>query len=387
MYPGISDLFNDLFGTRFYFSFPPSFGTLVAISFALAAWTLGLELRRREQSGRLQPVSRKVIVGAPASAGELLSNAVFGFILGAKVLLIASDTTAFLNDPPGTLLSMKGNLLGGLAGGALLAFLKYLEKQRIRLPNPKTVEEAVYPHQQVTELTMMAALGGLVGAKLFHILEYWDAFLHDPFGMIFSGSGLTMYGGLIIGAAAVLYYGKSQRIPPLELCDATAPGLMLAYGTGRIGCQLAGDGDWGIVNNAPKPNWLSFIPDWAWSSTYPHNVLNEGIPIPGCEGRHCFELAEPVFPTPLYESVVCILFFFLLWGGRKKLIVPGQVFGWYLILNGLERFSIESIRVNSQYHIGSIAFTQAQLISVLLFLGGTALLVYVRRYGKSVQHG
>lgn len=385
MYPGISDLFNELFGTHFDFSFPPSFGTLVAISFALAAWTLGLELKRKEREGRLQPVKRTVVIGTPASFSELASNGLFGFILGAKALLIISDSSAFLQDPPGILLSLKGSLTGGIAGGLLFAYLKYREKKRVQLPAPKTIQETVYPHQQVTELTMMAALGGLVGAKLFHILEYWHAFLQDPLDMIFSGSGLTMYGGLIVGAIAVLYYGRKQGIPPLELCDATAPGLMLAYGTGRIGCQLAGDGDWGIVNHAPKPDWLSFIPDWAWSSTYPHNVLKEGVPIPGCTGRHCFELPEPVFPTPLYESILCIGFFFLLWAFRKRLRLPGQVFGWYLILNGLERFAIESIRVNSLYHVAGISFTQAQLISVLLFISGLTLLTLIRR-DRPKQH-
>ncbi|MBP7436524.1 MAG: prolipoprotein diacylglyceryl transferase, partial [Bacteroidia bacterium] len=321
----------------------------------------------------------------PASFSELASNGLFGFILGAKALLIISDSSAFLQDPPGILLSLKGSWTGGIAGGLLFAYLKYREKKRVQLPAPKTIQETVYPHQQVTELTMMAALGGLVGAKLFHILEYWHAFLQDPLDMIFSGSGLTMYGGLIVGAIAVLYYGRKQGIPPLELCDATAPGLMLAYGTGRIGCQLAGDGDWGIVNHAPKPDWLSFIPDWAWSSTYPHNVLKEGVPIPGCTGRHCFELPEPVFPTPLYESILCIGFFFLLWAFRKRLRLPGQVFGWYLILNGLERFAIESIRVNSLYHVAGISFTQAQLISVLLFISGLTLLTLIRR-DRPKQH-
>ncbi len=208
----------------------------------------------------------------------------------------------------------------------------------------------------------------------------------DPIGLFFSGSGLTMYGGLIVGTITTIWYARSIGISALNMCDTAAPALMLSYGTGRIGCQLSGDGDWGIVNNAVKPDWLSFMPDWAWSFTYPHNVISEGIPIQGCEGRYCYELAEAVFPTPLYESVACILLFFVIWAVRKKTIIPGVIFSLYLILNGIERFLIESIRVNSKYHIGDFSFTQAQLISTLLFTVGVIGIIYLRRRAKFKQN-
>src|SRR6185369_7671159 len=105
--------------------------------------------------------------------------------------------------------------------------------------------------------------------------------------------------------------------------------------------------DWGIPNTAPKPSGLSFLPDWFWSYRYPHNVINEGIPIPGCVGHHCSMLELPVFPTPLYESITCILLFFFLWSIRKKISSAGVLFSIYLLLNGLERFAIETIRVNT----------------------------------------
>jgi prolipoprotein diacylglyceryltransferase len=181
-----------------------------------------------------------------------------------------------------------------------------------------------------------------------------------------------MYGGLIVGAIAVLSYANRHRIPLLQLCDAAAPGLMLAYGTGRLGCQLSGDGDWGIVNTQPKPDWLGFLPDWSWSFTYPNNVVNEGVPMADCAGKFCNELPQGVFPTPLYEAVACILLFFVLWSMRKSIKVPGRMFSAYLLFNGIERFFIELIRVNSKYQLGGLAFTQAQLISVLLMILGIA---------------
>ncbi|HRH66663.1 MAG TPA: prolipoprotein diacylglyceryl transferase, partial [Bacteroidia bacterium] len=235
------------------------------------------------------------------------------------------------------------------------------------------------PYMRVPEITMAAAFGGLLGAKIFHIFEYWSDFTADPVGMFFSGSGLTMYGGLIVGAIASIWYGKRHGIPALQLSDAAAPGLMLAYGTGRIGCQLAGDGDWGIINMAPKPGWMSFLPDWFWSYTYPHNVISEGVQIPGCEGKHCFELMHGVYPTPLYESIACILLFFVLWSMRKRLNIPGLMFSVYLLFNGIERFLIESIRVNSKYHVAGIDFTQAQLISLLLITCGLSGILFLKQ--------
>ena len=203
--------------------------------------------------------------------------------------------------------------------------------------------------------------------------------MRDPLDALVSFSGLTMYGGLIVGGIAVIWYARKNGIAPLHICDANAPGLMLAYGFGRIGCQVAGDGDWGIYNTAPKPGWMSFLPDWFWSFRYPHNVVNEGIPIPGCTGPHCFMVDPPVFPTPLYESIVCIALFFVLWSLRKRFITPGMMFSVYLLLNGVERFFVELIRVNTKYHLGGIDFTQAQLISLLLILTGLAGILFFRR--------
>ena len=379
MYPGLSDILNDFFGTHFTSSFPPTFGTLVALSFLLGAWTLGLELSRKEKSGLLIPLKKPIITGLPATTSELFWNGLFGFLLGYKIIYAFLNTDEFFKNPQHIILSLKGNWIAGLLIGGIFVWLKYREKEKEKLAAPKLIEQTIYPHQMLSEITMAAAIGGLIGAKIFHLLEYWDDFTADPLGMFFSGSGLTMYGGLIVGTIAVLWYGKKNNIPPIHLCDAAAPGLMLAYGTGRIGCQLAGDGDWGIVNTHPKPSILSFMPDWVWSFRYPNNVINEGIPIEGCTGHHCYQLAEGVFPTPLYESITCILLFFVLWSMRKKILTPGVLFSWYLLFNGIERFLVESIRVNSKYHLAGLEFSQAQLISLILILIGCTGIMYFRK--------
>ena len=155
---------------------------------------------------------------------------------------------------------------------------------------------------------------------------------------------------------------------------------MLAYGVGRIGCQVAGDGDWGIANT--KPNPFSWLPDWMWSYTYPHNVNEAGDPIAGCVGKYCNELSTPVYPTPFYEVIMGLLLFALLWSLRKKIKVPGRIFALYLMVNGLERFLIEKIRVNTRLNLFGFQPTQAEVISTLLFLTGLFLWIWLGRKQK-----
>lgn len=376
MYPTISDLLQDLFG----FNIPlpiQSFGFMLALSFLAAAYTLQMELRRKEKDGLLHIIRTKKIVGKPASFFDLLSSFLTGFVIGYKLFYAFSNYSLFVQDTQAILLSLQGNLVGGLLLGSLMPFLLYREKEKERLAHPKTVEEIIHPWQLVSNLTIIAAVSGIIGAKLFHNLENFDELRADPLDALLSFSGLTMYGGLIAGSIAVMYYGKKRGIHPLHLADATAPGLMLAYGTGRLGCQISGDGDWGIVNHAAKPDWLSWLPDWCWSYNYPNNVISEGVPIPGCEGRHCMVLPDPVFPTPLYEAAMCILLFVLLWSIRKKLKPMGLLFSVYLLLNGVERMLIEQIRVNNKFGFLGMNVTQAEVIAaILILLGGGGILFF-----------
>ena len=112
MYAGLTDLLNDLFGTHFSYSFPPMFGLLVAISFLLAAWTLSMELKRKESLGLLHPLNRKMMVGKPAAMDEYFWNGVFGFIIGSKIFYAICNSNDFFSDPQAALLSLKGNLAG-----------------------------------------------------------------------------------------------------------------------------------------------------------------------------------------------------------------------------------------------------------------------------------
>jgi prolipoprotein diacylglyceryltransferase len=151
---------------------------------------------------------------------------------------------------------------------------------------------------------------------------------------------------------------------------------MVSYALGRVGCQVAGDGDWGVENFSPKP--FSWLPDWMWAYNYPHNVNETGVRIEGClDAKYCYQLEHPVFPTPFYEIVICLILFLFIWSLRKKFKIPGTLFAFYLILNGLERFFIEKIRVNIQMTIMGVKMTQAELISGLLIITGAFLWYYL----------
>ena len=251
------------------------------------------------------------------------------------------------------------------------------EKIRIKRKTEKVIE-LIHPRQLAGNIILVAAVSGIVGSKLFDVIEHLDLLIKDPVHTLFSFSGLAFYGGLITAAFAVSIYVERNKIPWRVNADVVAPALMLAYGIGRIGCQLSGDGCWGMVNTDPKPPWFSFLPDWIWAFNYPNNVINEGILIPGCVGRNCHMLGLPVFPTPIYETIIAFLFFGLLWFLRKKITIPGILFSIYLILNGTERFFIEKMRVNIRYDFMGMKVSQASIIAIMLIMTGIGGIFFFR---------
>ncbi len=306
MFPTVSHFLNYLFGIDLPLPFN-TFGVFVALAFVAGYWAFSQEAKRKEALGIIKPSVRKITIGEPASTASLLTNAFFGFLVGYKLVYALLNYKLFVSDSQLVLLSGKGNIFGGLALAALFAYWEYKEKDKNKLPKPKTVEVTVHPHELMSSLVVWAAVWGFLGAKIFDNLENWDSFIQDPIGGLLSFSGLTFYGGLIFGAGAVLYIARKHGIKPLHMLDIGGPGMMLAYSVGRIGCHLSGDGDWGIPNLNPKP--FTWLPDWLWAYTYPNNVANEGIPIANCVGKFCNELPQPVYPTPLYEVIAAFLIF------------------------------------------------------------------------------
>ena len=382
MYPNLYYAFKDLMGVDWPFlRFFNTFGFFVALAFGAAATLLAYELRRKSKQGLFRPEETTILVGEPASLQDILFNFLLGFLLGFKLLALFLLDKDEIVDPPSFIFSTDGNIPLGILLGLFFAIIKWREKEKQRLDKPEKRIIRIWPEDRVGDITLLALVFGLAGAKLFDIFENWTDFLRRPSDYLFSPAGLTMYGGLICAAIAIAVYARKHKIGFLHLSDAVAPGLMLAYGIGRLGCQLSGDGDWGIVSDlATKP---SFLPDWAWSYTYPHNVIEAGIPIPGCEGPYCNVLPEGVYPTPLYESLASITLALVLFYLKKHVKTGGVIFSYYLIFNGLERFIIEKIRVNNQLNLLGLQPTQAEVISTLLFLTGIVLGLYLKQRHKS----
>jgi len=421
MYPNLYYFFRDVFGVKIgALRFINSFGFFVAISFLVAAALLSSELRRKSKLGLFHPTESKITVGKPTSATEIILNFILGFILGYKIVALFFLSQEAVQDTQAYIFSGAGNLPAGLAIGLLFAWLKWRDgkKQQLEKPEDRTVR--IWPHDRVGELTIIALIVGLLGAKLFDIFENWSDFLKRPADYIFSGGGLTFYGGLICATLVIIWYARKNKFSVRHLADAIAPSLMIAYAIGRIGCQVAGDGDWGIYNSAykintinkvalagptdfkdsvqahgnfflthnpnldsvhhadfKKPGALNFLPNWVFAYNYPHNVNETGIAIAGCNERYCNQLPVPVFPTPFYETLACTLLFFVLWTVRKRVRPAGGLFCLYLILNGLERFFIEKIRVNNRLDFFGLRPTQAEVISAALVITGVVLWIFL----------
>lgn len=378
MYPTFSDLLNDLLGTHFCLPVQ-TFGFFVAMAFIAAYLVLQIELKRKSKEGILPLKKVRITEGGPIPASEIGYAALLWGILGYKLGPVFTDNDLYCIRPQDAILSLKGDMLAAIVAALVGAGIKLLEYRKKQNTKAEIKDTFIGAESSLGNVTMIAAIGGILGAKIFHNLENMSDFLQDPVGALTSFDGLTFYGGLIVAAAGIIWYLRKQNIPIAPYFDAGGPAMMLAYGVGRMGCQFSGDGDWGIVNTAIKPSWLSWAPDWAWSYTYPQNVLREGVPIPGCVGDYCFQLPEPVFPTPLYEIIMALFLAAVLWGMRKQFKVPGQLFAVYLVFNGLERFLIEKIRVNTTMDFAGMHITQAEIISSCLIILGMSLYLYLHR--------
>lgn len=194
------------------------------------------------------------------------------------------------------------------------------------------------------DIILYAYVGGWVGARLFLIPSAWDIFTDDPIGFLLSGSGWVWYGGVIGGGFAVWLLARQQHVSILELADVTAPGLAVGLAIGRIGCQLSGDGDYGVPTDLP------------WGMSYPDGVV---------------PTTERVHPAPVYEMLACLAIFAYLWRYRWHARATGDIFARYLILSAITRFLIEFVRRNPAWLIG---LTTAQWISVGMMVLGVVLL-------------
>jgi phosphatidylglycerol---prolipoprotein diacylglyceryl transferase len=225
-------------------------------------------------------------------------------------------------------------------------------------------------------ITLLAVVFGISGAKILSLIENWDAFLRNPVAEALSPGGLTWYGGFALGMTAVTVYVRRNRIPWLKVWDSLGMGLPLAYGIARIGCHLAGDGDYGF------PTTLPWGTDYS-NGVYPPQVALKAFPeimqqFPG-------GVVPPhilCHPTPVYETILGVLGFLVLWNLRKRPWPDGKMFAVYVAMSAAFRFSVEFLRLNPRLALG---LSEAQLIAVPLFFAGIAAAVWLDRRARR-QH-
>jgi phosphatidylglycerol:prolipoprotein diacylglycerol transferase len=200
------------------------------------------------------------------------------------------------------------------------------------------------------EIVFFALIGGLVGARVDYLIQNWSQVSGDVLGNIFSGSGLVWLGGLAGGAAGVVLWAWRRKFLNLTLLDVCAPALAIGYAVGRVGCQLSGDGDYGIKSDLP------------WAMSYPDGTV---------------PTSDNVHPTPVYETLLMGIAAIVLWHLRDR-YRPGVLFAIYLVIAGVERFAIELIRRNDSVIVG---LTLPQLLSLAMAAAGVAWLARARRAG------
>ena len=435
MYPNLYYVFKDWFGVAWKpLSFLNTFGFMVAMGFITAAITISSELKRKEKQGLLFPREEYITVGKPASFIDLLINFITGFLFGYKLVGLVLNKPEDVS-PQTYIFSPEGNLIAGLMLGLILVGLKWWEKNKQKLKEPEQRVLRIWPHDRVGDIVVISLVFGIIGAKLFDNFENWDEFVKHPVERIFSAGGLTFYGGLILAGIAICVYAYKKNIKLVHLVDAIAPAMLIAYAVGRIGCQVSGDGDWGIYNSAYitdpsngkavlanpgeyearlekyKTYFLdgsvldagaaqalfvtdrksaslaqvphkaikapSFLPVWFVAYSYPQNVNKDGIRINSLQDEHNRALPVPVFPTPFYETIICTFLFLILWSVRKRIKTAGIMTGLYLLVNGMERFVIEKIRVNNQVHFLGLQLSQAQIISFCLMIAGLLIIFFL----------
>jgi phosphatidylglycerol:prolipoprotein diacylglycerol transferase len=219
-------------------------------------------------------------------------------------------------------------------------------------------------------ITILAVIFGISGAKILHLIENWPTFIRDPFGMAFSAGGLTWHGGFVLGMTAVSLYVRSKKVPFLKIWDGLGVALLLAYGVARLGCHFSGDGDYGFPTDLP------------WGTNYEHGTYppSRAFAIfPEITSRFPGGVVPdntPCHPTPVYEMILGVLGFILMWNLRKRPWPDGKLFMVFLMLSSVFRFAVEFLRINPRLLFG---LSQAQLISVVLFVIGVAGVLYFNR--------
>ena len=219
----------------------------------------------------------------------------------------------------------------------------------------KDLKRLGYNPSLAGDIVFAAAVGGIIGSRIYFLLENFEQFLNDPIGMIFSGGGLVFLGGLLGGFLAVTYVIKKNNLRWGIFADLVAPLLILGYAIGRVGCLLVGD-DYGLPTHLAWgiefPNGITPSTYRIFQTQYPWVDLSDFTPG-----------VLKVHPTQIYETLIGLGIFYYLYQKRTSVKVAGSLFFTYLVMAGAERFMIEFLRINQKYLFG---LSGAQVISLIM---------------------
>jgi phosphatidylglycerol---prolipoprotein diacylglyceryl transferase len=375
-YATVWDFINASFGSQIASVPPNTYGFFMAIAFMAGIFIARRELARKTALGIFDKATKQVTIGKGIDWQEIPMYAVFGFIVGLKLVGFLLEKELFIRDAQAYILSTQGSILGGIIGALLVGgYIAYMQnKEKLDAPVLQNVSNNI--EDRIGDVLIISMIGGVVGSKLMDAIDNPESmadFLANPIASL--TSGLSILGGLLTVSILLIAYAWKNKIKILPFIDSLSPPFFLSYAIGRLGCQFAGDGCWGIsTRGLTQPSWL---PDFLWGNTYAHNVNRDGIPIDNCLEPYCMVMPEPHLPTPLYETIFVTILFLILWSLRKSWTkYHGAITGLFLVFNGIERFLIEFVRVNTKYPLFGFNYTQAQYISIGMIVVGAILCIW-----------
>jgi phosphatidylglycerol:prolipoprotein diacylglycerol transferase len=216
------------------------------------------------------------------------------------------------------------------------------------------------PPDQMVDAAFYAFLGGLIGGRLYYVLFNWGYYSAHPAKIvaIWEG-GMAIHGGLIGGLIGGWWFARVVGLPCLTLYDMAAPAISLGHAFGRFGNFMNGDAHGYPLHSPALPHWLQHFPDWMGVTFPPGSVAGQ-------------EFGQvPLHPVMLYEMVLNLIGFVLLWSVRKKPLPAGGLLGLYLMYYALVRSFTSLFRADDLY-LG--ALRMPHVISLVMFIIGAWLL-------------
>jgi phosphatidylglycerol:prolipoprotein diacylglycerol transferase len=214
--------------------------------------------------------------------------------------------------------------------------------------------------EKVQSLILWSLLGGLIGARLFHVVDRWGLYADNPLSVLYIWEGgIAIYGGLIGGVLTGLLYAWRVGVPAWKMADAAAPGLILGQALGRLACIPNGDA-YGAPTGAP----------WAFIYTNPATMVPPDL------------LGVPLHPYPVYELLFDLALLGLLWGLRGVYKTDGLLFLTYAGVYAGGRFLLTFFRMEQEWFLG---LQEAQIVALLVLVAIVPLLSWRMQAGRRLE--